>query len=461
MSARSADGTEFYSPEQLHGISLQAMDALGAASALTAATPALAMSLIFGGAVSMSYLAGRLQGSDMIDEGKVAPNASSVSPIASFGSVGTGTAGAGTVLNGASMPKVSAQEAGRRAEQFGTQATHAQAKEFSSTLAEMAAKNASVTHGATAMASSGWTNAHNEAYEAAVNKAYEEGTIGKEDVKALTSLDQQQRAEVSVGVMVGGFGGRKAGTDGSSDTEQYGTSAERSAAAKLAQSQSAKTGLSLNVASAIQNSTATTSQTGLSASESSTLSNSAKETYQVAESYQKTAEISRTFGRSEELTYSQMGENFERTHGSNTNAKLAEIGDQIRAAGLGAELDRNLASYETRGGVGETEHRQLAAMYDTLATANVNGENADELLAAQSMITAPVDGALGFNAAQADLAAAGTKDVAETHGKQSAATKNVAHDLIGEMTRINNGWDTSDPPPSPGGTRSPIDAGRP
>lgn len=72
-----------YSPDQLTKIATEAMDTLGTASALTAATPALAMSLLYGGAVSMSYLAGRLQGSDHIDEGKVAPKASEVAAVAS------------------------------------------------------------------------------------------------------------------------------------------------------------------------------------------------------------------------------------------------------------------------------------------------------------------------------------------------------------------------------------------
>src|SRR5690606_12635444 len=56
-----------YTPAQLQMIASEALSTLGATSALVAATPALAMSLIYGGAVSMSHLAGRLNTADVVD----------------------------------------------------------------------------------------------------------------------------------------------------------------------------------------------------------------------------------------------------------------------------------------------------------------------------------------------------------------------------------------------------------
>lgn len=431
----NSSGDLVYSPEQLNQIGLQAMDALGSASALAAATPALAMSLIFGGAVSMSYLAGRLQGSDMIDEKKVSPDASTVAPVASWGSAGTGSIGTGTTVNGASMKQISAQDAGQIAESFGRQAMHSQAREFSNTLSEAVQKNASVMSAASAMVSSGWTQAHNQGFDASVQRAFEEGTIGKDDMKVLTSLSQDQKAQLSVGVSAFGSGASKAFTDGSNDTEQWGSSAERSAAAKLAQSQSATTGISLNTASAMQNSKVSTSQVGLSASEGQALSDASKEAYQTSQTYQSTASITSTLSSTESLTYAQMGQNFVHTHGDNAAAELQRIDDLIRDAGYGEALDQNLASYQARGGLGEPEHTRLAAYYDTLKQARASGGNADELFAAQSSIISS-----SFNSANAGAALGAGGIVGggrETAGGISDVTSSVssatsgAHGLSG------------------------------
>lgn len=91
-----------FTPMQLHLIANEAQSALGATSALIAATPALAMSLIYGGAVSMSFLAGRLQHSDVVDEGKMTPLASTVAPVHQTGAMTTGDFGSGASVSGMS-----------------------------------------------------------------------------------------------------------------------------------------------------------------------------------------------------------------------------------------------------------------------------------------------------------------------------------------------------------------------
>lgn len=89
-------GSDNLSPNDLDLIANEAMTTLGATSALVAATPALAMSLIYGGAVAMSHLAGRLQHSDVVDETKLAPQVSGVAPVQQTQSQATTNAGEGT-----------------------------------------------------------------------------------------------------------------------------------------------------------------------------------------------------------------------------------------------------------------------------------------------------------------------------------------------------------------------------
>ena len=103
-----------YSPRDLELIANEAMNTLGATSALVAATPALAMSLIYGGAVSMSYLAGRLQHSDVVDEEKMTPKAHSMAPAVQGGAARAFSEGTGaTVVGGAEMSIASSTDVSR------------------------------------------------------------------------------------------------------------------------------------------------------------------------------------------------------------------------------------------------------------------------------------------------------------------------------------------------------------
>ncbi|MCD9046852.1 conjugal transfer protein TraG N-terminal domain-containing protein [Luteimonas sp. MHLX1A] len=127
------------SPHQLEMIANEAISTLGATSALVAATPALAMSLIYGGAVSMSHLAGRLQHNDVVDETKMTPQASTIAPVVQGGSyaqandahgvVRTGAAGI-TLASGQDLTRLasSTQTEGHRLMASGSQAIYQSAE---------------------------------------------------------------------------------------------------------------------------------------------------------------------------------------------------------------------------------------------------------------------------------------------------------------------------------------------
>lgn len=96
-----------FTPAHLELVANEAITTLGATSALIAATPALAMSLIYGGAVAMSAIAGRLQHSDVVDENKVAPNAQGVGAVMQAGAMHTHTEAGGAVRAGGQTIKLS------------------------------------------------------------------------------------------------------------------------------------------------------------------------------------------------------------------------------------------------------------------------------------------------------------------------------------------------------------------
>lgn len=90
----------------MNEIMVNAMDAIGTSAMLGASVPALALMLLFGGAVTATHLAGRFQGGDFVDEKTAAPDAIKTAPVMgvegrrdvnAFGS--TMTAAAGGLVN--------------------------------------------------------------------------------------------------------------------------------------------------------------------------------------------------------------------------------------------------------------------------------------------------------------------------------------------------------------------------
>lgn len=86
----------------MNEIMINAMDAIGTSAMLGASVPALALMLLFGGAVTATHLAGRFQGGDFVDEKVAAPDTAKVAPVMSvegqrdvdaFGSTLTAAAG--------------------------------------------------------------------------------------------------------------------------------------------------------------------------------------------------------------------------------------------------------------------------------------------------------------------------------------------------------------------------------
>ena len=376
-----------FSPMQLRLISNEAMETLGAASALTAATPALAMSILYGGAVSMSYLAGRLQGSDMIDESKMAPKASDVGAATALQSATTGSLGGGTTFSGGGQASVAASDVRSSAQSLAQQAVEQKSVAFSEGMKQMVARNAGQNVTAHDIASTNWTNSQSEQLDRVVDQAYKEGAVSKAQYDAYAGMDQDQKMQIAwnagLGIKVAGTGleanGGSSATSQSSEGERRAASAAQDVAASLSQSKSARTGATAVVANQVGQSVDQGYTYGLSATEASELGHSASEMSQMSTVAAQVDSSTQAIGRQENLKYSDMGQRFMQANGDGARAELGRLEAAVRGAGLGAELDDRLAAHARSGELATKEHQRVGALVDVLSEAGGRGEAAGQL----------------------------------------------------------------------------------
>ena len=393
MSARSADGTEFYSPEQLHGISLQAMDALGAASALTAATPALAMSLIFGGAVSMSYLAGRLQGSDMIDEGKVAPNASSVAPIASMGSVGTGTSGGGTVLNGAPVPKISAQSVAQTAATVAKTQSETDQQAFARALATTYGVGSQATQAASEAVTNGLTRQEVEGLRETVVNSLKKTGASDHTIKAAKEMSEQDLSHVAASITAS-VGGKvpltETGVVGKVDTghrrqnaetESVGSSsnAKMEIARAVASDKAAEAAISSTVATGILRSVNNGFTSSQGVTDTETLSRTASATITSPDQYTRLSGVSASTSMQDDVPLNAAAERFYGDDSLNGAVTLGEYQAMLEGnaatSGMLGQARHDIGAT----GLAEASHKEFGATFLAMQTAVRSGVATPEM----------------------------------------------------------------------------------
>lgn len=429
---------EHYSPYQMQQIANQAMDTLGTASALTAATPALAMSLIYGGAVSMSYLAGRLQGSDMIDENKAAPMASSVGAVASQSAFVSGTSGGGSVTTGGSDIKISTgtglQENIRSSESAMRQQTAQAGKVFS----EMVNNGWSIDHsGGQFGRTSEMVSAGND-LKNAVRESEGQSSDKSKTMEALESLNDTQLATLMTahryseqhGVDLGASL-RKFGFDAGANTSWSWVNEETKADSSASSRQDAlseKEAISRGLSAAVSHdeTLGSSMMNGISAeigaqysrnggtseqfSQATNLSNSATEAVSAANAYEASVAASRQVGFSSETTGAQFITNMRDngtlgTSGAEMYHMVQGLGDSARsvyAGNLSAVANSNI------GKTASAEEQAALASFMTLVGggSHIPSDMADDAALLSSRVMAEntssvVQGSEMFNAGRA------------------------------------------------------------
>ncbi|MCU1137019.1 conjugal transfer protein TraG N-terminal domain-containing protein [Stenotrophomonas maltophilia] len=426
-----------FSPEQLNMIANQSMDALGAASALTAATPALAMSLLFGGAVSMSYLAGRLQGSDMIDETKVAPQASSVAPIAQMGSGAMGSVGGGTVTNGRTAQSITMGDMRTAGESVSAQAVEQASLKFSETLGHAVKSGAMTSETATNMVSAGWTENQTKAIETAIQSEVARGNLSQEDIKAFNAMSQHSDVGMdgAIGLQLAGTGVKGTTSSGSSsqDGEQRSSSSASSFATRLGQNDAVRNAASKAVAEATQDALQKGFQTSMSEEATRSLSKSADEVVTTQEAYARTEQLSRSLSSNESMTMGDAARRFETTHGGNAGQEWGRLETAMNDAGLGQEYRERLDAEMSRGAyAGDPTAARFAAMYNTLSQAHVTSENAAEVQGAMNSLLGATSTSGGYTAGTGvDGRVVGGREIHERASAQTEAAAESAGNAAG------------------------------
>ncbi len=125
------------------GLMNAAADWLATGSTLAAATPAITLSLLYGGAVTATSLAGRLGGSDHVDEKIASPDLVGPAPMLAMAAMKQWNPQTGVTTTGgtANLPQLSMQEMSRHAESDAAQQLS------SATLAAMQTLDRTVTSG--------------------------------------------------------------------------------------------------------------------------------------------------------------------------------------------------------------------------------------------------------------------------------------------------------------------------
>ncbi len=138
------DPFSFYGLMQLD---LVLQDWLATGGMLAAATPAISLMLIYGSAITATHLAGRLRGSDHIDETMLSPGVSSTAPASAVSSGYQSTPYAGTVATGAEgvLPRFDMGTQASREATLTEQALQQSSRQFVASLGQSATRSASQT----------------------------------------------------------------------------------------------------------------------------------------------------------------------------------------------------------------------------------------------------------------------------------------------------------------------------
>ena len=136
------DPFSFYGLMQLD---LVLQDWLATGGMLAAATPAISLMLIYGSAITATHLAGRLRGSDHIDETMLSPGVSATAPALAVSSGFQSTPYAGTVATGAEgvLPRFDMGTQASREATLTEQALQQSSRQFVASLGQSATRSAS------------------------------------------------------------------------------------------------------------------------------------------------------------------------------------------------------------------------------------------------------------------------------------------------------------------------------
>lgn len=362
---RRLGSDELLTPAGVHALSMEAIEHLTAAAALTAATPALAMSLIYGGAVSMSYLAGRLQGGDMTDEGLTGGKAMTQAPVLQQMAAGSASLQGGVELGGGAVPSFSRREEATATLEQARQAQIQSSEQFQRALANSVVANQGFTvNGQTAEGATQGTQT-SAAYHDALSKAESSGIVSSSQMSALSKYGDQVRVFAGVG---GSYFGFSAGMDASAmRSEEFAEaqSALRALNSTLQRDEGMRNQFTEAKAHDVSASISSGAMQGVSAEERETLSQTASDMISASNTYSESERLANSSGVAESVNLNQAAERL--------RGQLPEYSQRFHSIpGVAGAYDAAYARLSDAGaGRGDALH--AGAMMEALRTSSHPG----------------------------------------------------------------------------------------
>jgi|GEM_PF-6798143 conjugal transfer mating pair stabilization protein TraG len=374
---RRLGSDELLTPAGVHALSMEAIEHLTAAAALTAATPALAMSLIYGGAVSMSYLAGRLQGGDMTDEGLTGGKAMTQAPLLQQMAHTSNSIAGGATEVGGTVPTISVGEARENSMALSRQASSSAEQAFARSLQNEIATGASVKFSGGATDSTTSSSNFDAAWGRAIDQGIATNTITADQAATLRSLSESQRLAVytdasvtasTPGAAISPVSMRAtAGLRGElgmdlSDSQSQSTQSVLAMARHLSQSESARSGLTESVAHGLASSHGYEGSTTDSSKVSESLAMSARDVITATQTASESASLGSRSGVEQRIDFNTMGQRV----GAQGIAEMKSqylYGHPERME----YFESRLAHYSNSSNLRDEQSQNAAALHDTLA----------------------------------------------------------------------------------------------
>lgn len=382
-------GDQALSPLGAWSISTAAIDYLGVASTMAAATPALAMALMYGGVYAMTNLANRIQGSDMIDESKLTPDATRMGAGMDQSSILSSSMAGGVVKSGASMPTLTSTHLMQANEQAQSQELQQDASNLSRATSQTVKEMAADGKTSSSLFSAGYDLKAQESFAQAVKYAVKEDAITADQATVLTQLShaEQARFAASVGLKEFGtganteYGALATGTD----TETYSTQALAAIGDSLTRDNSATAGFTRTAAMSVMNSTGDAASIGVSAEDATTLSSLASNVVSSSDSYLVAHSLTESSGMSENIPINEAFRRFEDTGGS-----LEQLMRHVDSAGLNDEYKDSLNNYQNMHGLVDPGAQRFGALTTALENGNVQSDKIDDRAGGLQYLTSHV-----------------------------------------------------------------------
>lgn len=361
-------------PLTLQVLVSHAMDQLGTTSALVAATPALAMSLIYGGAVTMSALAGRLQSTDVVNENLAAPQAADIRPVLVQNQAASASVGGGTTLQDGSQPNIAIGDAFSTSASLSRQAVERNQVALGNGVSQLLESGTGISNIDSTGNESSSSRQFSQDFGNVITDAERRGVITAEQAQVARSLDETGRlsafAQVTAtagtpgsGILGSGVsaqaGGRVEGSTTSQDTQSESQSVQQELAQALSRDQTARDGLSNAVATRLTDSSAAQSTVGFRTADGQTLSEVSSDVLSSSRTATTLETAATSVGTNEQIPLSTAAQ---RT----SDATLQNAYAAIQADPQARELfDARLAHYQNSD-IRDDRSQVFAATYDTL-----------------------------------------------------------------------------------------------